>query len=756
MSYKSLRRSLRYTCYAMSLSAGDRMGPYQLLAPLGAGGMGVVWKALDTRLDREVALKFLTEASTSDPVRRERFVREAKAASALNHPNIVTIYEINSESSLPYIAMELIRGQSLSALLAARRQFSPADAVRYAAQLCDGLGKAHRAGIVHRDIKPSNIMLTDEGLIKILDFGLVKLLHQAAGAEAGAGSAPLTVTGIAQGTVPYMSPEQAAGQETCARSDVFSVGIVLYEMVAGQRPFRGASRVDVMRALLAADPPPLNSVRPDIPEQLTSIIYRCLKRNPDERYRDAAELAADLHALDRHPSASRVFDQTTVVMTPVSAGAPARRRNLALVLLAILAIAGALGYRAWQTRSIRSPAGVHPAATSSADATRRAREYLDRYDRKGNVDRAIDTLEAALGSDSANAALHATLAEAYVRKYSEAADKKWLLQAIQSGRQAVAANDDLAIAHLGLGMALASNGGDHQAAAAQLERARQLDPLSAPAHVALAKLRFAQNQIPAAEQLYQKAVELAPGDWLPLAELGLFYYRAPDARYDEAVAAWLKALKLAPDNVLLMKNLAAAYHMKGQDAEAANMLQQALVLDANAATWANLGTMRYFQGLYAESARAMEKAVNLAPKNYLYWGNLGDAYRWAPGLRTKAGDAYSKAIALAREQLAANPNDAVLRSRLAGYLAKSGQTAAALAQAAQVAQASEQDTGAVFKTALVYEIAGRRDQALAALERAIQGGYSMHEVANEPELAALRADSRYQRIQAAALPKIVK
>jgi tetratricopeptide (TPR) repeat protein len=315
--------------------------------------------------------------------------------------------------------------------------------------------------------------------------------------------------------------------------------------------------------------------------------------------------------------------------------------------------------------------------------------------------------------------------------------------ATESGQQAVAANDDLAAAHAALGMALAASG-QNDLAVAQLERARDLDPLSGTAYLALAKIRFAQTQLPEAEQLYQRAVQLSPEDWTPLSELGVFYYR--NARYDDALAVWRKALQLTPDNVRIMGNLVAAYHAKSDYAEAASTAQHALELDPNATTWANLGTQRYFQRNYADAVKATQKAVELDPKNYLYWGNLGDACRWAPGMRSKAGGAYAKAIPLAREKLAVNPNDARVRTSLALYLAKSGDTPGALAEIAIVEKANGNDPGTLFKTAVVYELAHDRDQAIKALKRAIDAGYSMHEVENEPELAALRSDNRYRSI----------
>ena len=352
-----------------------------------------------------------------------------------------------------------------------------------------------------------------------------------------------------------------------------------------------------------------------------------------------------------------------------------------------------------------------------------------------------------------NAALHAALAEAYVRKYdetrrfAETPDKQSLENAMESGRRAVAANFDLAAGHVALGMALAASG-ERNEAATEFERALDLNPKSGPAHLGLAKLRSG----PKREQLHQTAVKYSPRDWIPLYELGVFYFR--NARYDDSVVAWGQALELARGNVPVMSYLAGAFHMKGQYAEAADFSQRALELDATSAeAWANYGTARHFQGRYAEAVRAMEKAVKLAPRWYLYWGNLGDGYRWAEGQKNKAGEAYAEAIRLARRRLDETPNDERLRGSLAVYLAKSGDAAGALAELGQIQEVRPSDTGTLFKTALVYEFAHDRVKALAALGRAIRAGYSMHEIANEPDLADLRSDTRYSRIASAAANK---
>jgi serine/threonine-protein kinase len=341
---------------------------YQLIEKLGAGGMGEVFKARDTRLNRFVAMKVLPTGMSGEADRR-RFVHEAQSASALNHPNIVTIFDIVDDADAQYMVMEYIVGKTLLELVP-KGGLSVSQAIQYAAQIADALMAAHAAGIVHRDIKPANVMVTSSGLVKVLDFGLAKVIPGMAadhdGTTVTAIGAPLTVDGMVMGTVNYMSPEQAEGKRVTVRSDIFSFGAVLYEMVTGQRAFRGGSTISTLSAVLRDEVQPIAELSPDVPFELERIVATCLKKDPDQRFQSMQEVQAALMPLKRmYDSAS--YDVPTMrgyaPLPPpvVRRGSKTMAIAGALVLAAFIAGAGAYWWITIQ-RSITPASQTAPIA----------------------------------------------------------------------------------------------------------------------------------------------------------------------------------------------------------------------------------------------------------------------------------------------------------------------------------------------------------------------------------------------------------
>src|SRR6266576_3221397 len=285
----------------MSLSAGTKLGRYEIRSKIGEGGMGEVYLAWDTKLDRKVALKVLPAALAANQERMERFEREAKAASALNHPNITTIYEIDTIDAISFIATELIDGVTLRGRLGSG-VMKLSEAIDVAQQLMNALTTAHAAGIVHRDIKPENVMIRGDGIVKVLDFGLAKLTQTNTSAidpEAATRPQIHTEPGRVMGTLGYMSPEQVRGIEADARTDIWSTGVVLYEMVTGRSPFTGETSSHVGVSILEKEPPPLRSYAPNIPAEVQRIVRKALAKDREERYQTARDLLIDLKNLKR-------------------------------------------------------------------------------------------------------------------------------------------------------------------------------------------------------------------------------------------------------------------------------------------------------------------------------------------------------------------------------------------------------------------------------------------------------------------------
>ncbi len=301
----------------MPLTEGTKLGPYEIMSSLGAGGMGEVYRARDTRLDRSVAIKILRRDISANPDMRRRFEREARAVSSLNHPHICALYDVGRENGVDFLVLEHLEGETLADRLK-RGAFTLDESLRIAVEIFAALDGAHRCGVVHRDLKPGNVMLTKFGA-KLLDFGLARLnpvkresvLHRSAAMPSETVDQALTAEASVVGTLPYMSPEQFEGKEADARSDIFSAGIVLFEMAAGRRPFEAPNSPALMAAILKSEPPSISGIRSSVPRALDRLVHQCLAKHPDERWQSAHDVGLELRTireLVQHPEAAGAHD----------------------------------------------------------------------------------------------------------------------------------------------------------------------------------------------------------------------------------------------------------------------------------------------------------------------------------------------------------------------------------------------------------------------------------------------------------------
>jgi serine/threonine-protein kinase len=739
---------------------GRQITQYRVIEKIGEGGMGVVYKAEDTVLHRPVVLKVLPPEHAENEERIERFLREARTTSALNHPNIVTMHNLVEDDSTVCIVMEYVEGKTI-AELQPKGGFPASEALAITVQVAEALAAAHEAGIVHRDIKPGNVMVLPSGAAKVLDFGLAKLDPLVAIDADGRTETLMTQAGTLVGSPMYMSPEQVLGSHLDGRSDIFSFGATLYEMLTGERPFKATETTSILHAVVHEPAEPLTDLRSDLPPALAAIVAKCLEKNREARFQSAAELR---DALRRVLSALEAGGATASGVLPEEVapslasgdaaadgtGKASRYGKLvaALALWALLMVVFVPALRERAARLVGRGGGEAAGGQTEATAepttafgfVSQGNDLLRHSYRAGNVDEAVDSFQRALGLEPESAPGYAGLAEAYRLKYSKEKLPELLERARANVAEAMRLDEHLTSAQVVNGRILLAEG--------EAERARQvfeevllLDPANAGALVGVGRCAMKEGDRDAAEKAYLEASKIEPdfhGHW---ETLGIFYYLT--GRYGEAETAFARSVELAPDLAASFNNMAAVQHMQGKYAEAAASLQRALEIEPDPRGYNNLGTLYFFQGLYQKAVSALEKAVEQGSSDYRIWGNLGDAYRWTPGNEEKALSAFETAIRLVGESIAETGESAEKTGLLAEFLAKTDDAAGALDALSDYDADGPYD---LFNAAQAAEIAGDRDLAHAFLEQALRAGLSLEEVRKDPELSELRKDVRYQRL----------
>jgi serine/threonine-protein kinase len=717
----------------MRLPAGTKLGPYEILDPLGAGGMGDVYRASDSRLGREVAVKVLPE-DVGSPAKHERFLREAQAASALNHPGIVTVHDVGHDQGVDFIVMERIEGRTLRELLDAG-PLQVDVALGYARQAAAALAVAHAAGIVHRDLKPQNMMVTSGGQLKILDFGLA---HVASGE--GNSVSPtmerLTTFGTVLGTPGYMSPEQAEGRPVDARTDVFSLGIILYEMLTGKAPFGGTSVPAVLYEIVHRAPEPAAHLRPGLSRDVTDVLDSMLSKDPQGRFGDGSELLA---ALSGAPPFSRAGRRTGL---GAGAGVWVRRHRAWTVVVAVILGSVVAAGLLWKTRLSRSPAlgtAAAPASSNPYDRYLEGLELVKRWDKGANLDDSIRLFRQAAVQDPSFALAFARLADAQRIKYALTHDKTWLAEAGKSADEAARLNAGLAPVQVALGRIHAMRGSNDLAFAA-FERALSIDSNDPEANQAIARQYERLGRLKDAEDSYRKALSLDPENISVLDSYANYLFR--QSRFEDAVREWRAVIRLGPDNAAALVNLGSALSEGGRFPEAITMYERAVSLKPSHMAYSNLGTAYSRTKRYPESADAYRKALELDEKDWLVWGNLGYVSSWMGGMEKQAVQAFDRAIQLAEAERKESPRDASLHSALALYYAKTGKPQLAR-QRLSTALTLSPGTGQIQADAAeVYEHLGLRDKAIAAVRKSLELGFQRQQLLRNPELSPLLEDPR--------------
>jgi TolB-like protein/Flp pilus assembly protein TadD/predicted Ser/Thr protein kinase len=722
----------------VTLASGSRLGPYEIVAPLGAGGMGEVYRAKDTRLGREVAVKVLPASFSSDPDRLRRFEQEARAAGVLNHPNVTAVYDIGTVDGSPYVISELLEGETLRSRLAGGA-LAPRRAIDYALQIAHGLAAAHEKGIVHRDLKPENLFVTKDGRVKILDFGLAKLTKpDETGLQTNLPTeAAETEPGVVMGTLGYMSPEQVRGRAADARSDIFSFGAILYEMLSGRRAFHGDSAADTMSAILREEPAELSATNQQIPPALDRVVRHSLEKSSEQRFQSARDIA---YALEEALAGST----TTGVAPPPARARPLRWPVLVptalATLLAVLIVADVGGLRrrlfGSKPREIQSLA-VLPLENLSRDA---AQEYLAdgmtealitdlaqigslrvisrtsamRYKgtkkslpeiaRELDVDGVVEGSVLRAGNRIRITAqlIHATTdrhlwARSYERDFKDVlALQDEVAQAIASQIQARLTSDEQA----------------------RLSRARPVNP---EAHEAFLKgryewYRWTPENFRKALEYFQQAIAIDPSYAPAYAGLSMAYARLGDGgdrrpgdAYPQAKSAALRAVEL--DGELAEARTALGMSILWSDwdwAAAERELRRGVDLNPGSTT-AHLAYSSFLlnMGRNEESLVEINRAQELDP--------LSVTIRGAKATRFLSARRYDEAIEEAKSALELDPTAIQPRETLGRAHLQKGMVGPAITEFERAVDLTRRDSGAVRLLGFAYGVAGQREKAQVLL-----------------------------------------
>lgn len=856
---------------------GRTVSHYEIRERIGGGGMGEVFKAWDSRLARYVALKFLPFALGDHEASRQRFMREAKAASSLDHPNLCVVHDIGeTDDGQMYICMAYYDGESLKQRIA-RGPMPIEDALEIARQIARGLARAHEAGIIHRDLKPANVMLTARGEAKIVDFGLAKLVDEEM----------LTRPGQTVGTFRYMSPEQARGETLDPRSDLWSLGVVLFEMLAGHAPFTGEHAQSVQRAITREPTPNLRGLRPEVSAGLVAVVERLLAKEPARRFQSAGELE---QALFQASGGSQSALLTQGATSALSASRTAERLRPAVPLLVLaVVVAALLGTLFWRQgsrslgrgsplqmavlpfenftgdgardylcdglassliTSLSEVAGLgvlsraeawgasEPDLTAKQLASRlgvdamldgsvrldgsrltvatdlvdgsgrvlwsqsfegelselvdlerriahritsvleiplsrrersrldrnptrsfqaydyylRGQEELERFGEPAAPEVAIELFRQAIRLDPEFALAYCGLSQAHWTIWLRDQENEALEEAEKQARQALAIDPQLPAAHVAVARILRDTGKSSESIA-ELEQILAEHPKPDEAQRELGRSYEQAGDLRAAENAFRGATVVGAENWYNWNSLGAFLSRL--GRYDEARAAFVRSVELAPPSVTKpQENLATLEILRNRSNEAIAIFERWDPVVTSASLASNIGTAYYFSDRpdrLQKAEKYYRLAVGLRPRDDQVRRNYGDVLR-VLGREEEAEAQYRVALEVVNERIEANPESHELRLRGAFYSAKVGECGPALERIADLRPELPETASNAQRAAYVYALCGARESALERLRAAVNLGIPPTLLASEDEFSSLRGDPAFERLSEPAAP----
>jgi Tfp pilus assembly protein PilF len=705
---------------------GRLIAHYQIEEKLGEGGMGAVYRALDTKLGRIVALKFIHGDLEISESSRRSLMDEARAASALDHPNIGTIFGIEDPPEGPrFIVMAYYAGETLARRLK-RGPLPIRESVSIGLQIASGLAEAHRHSIIHRDIKPSNIVLTGQGLVKIVDFGLARLVRPDSA----------TLSANVAGTVSYMSPEQAQGRVLDTRTDLWSLGAVLYEMVCGRRAFTAENVPAILFAIVHEPAAPLAD---GVPSVYRRIVDRAIAKRLQDRYQTAAEMIQDLQRFSELEVPEPTVSLQEIEGTPETV-ATARlfgmKRRYLLWLLAAVPVAtlGGVALTFKNTHRGKTADRVKPAAYESYLA---AAPYLRRYEKVENLDKATALLKEAVKADPGFALAFAALGEAYRRKFDITQDQSLLTAAESNASRALQLNDSLARVHIVMG-GVHRDLGRRELAQQEFLTAIRLEPNNADALSELAGEYGASQRVSDAEGLYRQAVALKPDSWGIYNDFGRFLMTQD--KPEQAAGQFQMVIHQAPDSVAGYLNLATALLTAGRPEEAEAPLRQALRLNPlSPVSHISLGDMYTQRGLLREAEKETLRGIELNDKLWYAWTNLGDIYILL-GHNDQAISAYRRAVPLIEGFVKVQDKDASTWASLAEMYAYTGDKVRYPIAMQKALALDPENPNVLLRCADVYEVLGEHRLAVELANKAVAKGLRLSDLDADPVARRFRAD----------------